>query len=304
VQHELAPWRPTTISQRLRWLLRGRQQRPSAGHTSMNDMQPGLERFSRPRRQTKLLQLVTHCCWAVARRWRCLSPGVAGVAFWPIPVILWGSVIFQNTLKPPLPGRGARKRESSTASLVNNLGGMLTLKSYAQKALGTPSDRLLKRTPTGAATAARDSSSRPASFPLIRFAILFAFVRILVIAPAGPGEERNCHRSLTAFWYSSPAGCSGRSPTWAANPRRLPSWAMASSARCSKPCSPPMGIPSGDRPLPLQRSEKPGIPPGQLRPTAAAKDLIEKTSNPDHSSWPYTAPASSGATRLRARAPW
>jgi ATP-binding cassette, subfamily B, bacterial len=58
-----------------------------------------------------------------------LAPGIAWLAFLPVPLILWGSFKFQRTLEP----RYAAVREQAAvvnAELSNNLGGMATIKSF------------------------------------------------------------------------------------------------------------------------------------------------------------------------------
>ena len=144
--------------------------------TILNDDINQLERFL-DHGVNEILQLITTVL-AVGGAMLVLSPSVAGVSFLPIPVILWGSLRFQQRLAP----RYAEVRERAggiAASLANNLGGMLTIKSYAAEAwelqrLGEQSQayRLSNR------KAIRLSA---AFVPLIRFAILFAFLAILVI---------------------------------------------------------------------------------------------------------------------------
>ncbi|MFZ9319221.1 MAG: ABC transporter transmembrane domain-containing protein, partial [Vulcanococcus sp.] len=76
----------------------------------------------------EILQLITTVL-AVGGAMVWLSPTVAGVSFIPIPLILWGSLSFQKKLQPRY--REVRERAGDLASrLANNLGGMLTIKSY------------------------------------------------------------------------------------------------------------------------------------------------------------------------------
>ena len=58
-----------------------------------------------------------------------LAPGIAWMAYLPVPLILWGSFRFQRTLEP----RYAAVREQAAmvnAELSNNLGGIATIKSF------------------------------------------------------------------------------------------------------------------------------------------------------------------------------
>ncbi|APD47325.1 ABC transporter ATP-binding protein/permease [Synechococcus sp. CS-602] len=211
----------------------------------LNDDINQLERFL-DHGANELLQLVTTVL-AVGTAMAVLSPGVAGVAFLPIPVILWGSVIFQKRLAPRY--RDVREKASDlNSSLVNNLGGMLTIKSYAAEAwelgrIGSLSDAYRRSN--------RRAIQLSAGFiPLIRFAILFAFVAILVIGglQAWRGTIAIGSYSFLVFitqrllWPLTTLG------------RTLDDYqrAMASSDRVLDLLATPMAIPSGDRPLPLQ----------------------------------------------------
>ncbi len=58
-----------------------------------------------------------------------LAPGVSWWAMIPIPVVIWGSMVFQRRLEP----RYADVREKSgliSSRLANNLSGMATIKSF------------------------------------------------------------------------------------------------------------------------------------------------------------------------------
>jgi len=142
----------------------------------LNDDINQLERFL-DHGANEILQLTTTVL-AVGGAMAYLSPAVAGVSFLPIPVILWGSLRFQHRLAPRY--AQVRDRAGDLASrLANNLGGMLTIKSYTAEAWEL--DRLGEQS-----NAYRESNRRAirlsaAFIPLIRFAILFAFLAILVI---------------------------------------------------------------------------------------------------------------------------
>jgi ATP-binding cassette subfamily B protein len=174
-----------------------------------------------------------------------LSPMVAGVAFIPIPVILWGSLRFQKRLAPRY--REVRERAGDLASrLSNNLGGMLTIKSYAAEAweLG----RLAQDSQAYRLSNGRAIRLSAAFIPLIRFAILFAFLAILVIGglQAWQGVIAVGTYSFLVFitqrllWPLTTLG------------RTLDDYqrAMASTNRVLDLLDTPIAIPSGDQALP------------------------------------------------------
>ena len=106
-----------------------------------------------------------------------LAPGIAWVAFTPIPVILWGSFLFQRRLEP----RYAEVREQAAmvnAELSNNLGGIATIKSF------TAEDHEVARIGTESQayrTANRKAITLSSAFsPLIRVVILTGFTATLV----------------------------------------------------------------------------------------------------------------------------
>ena len=144
--------------------------------TILNDDINQLERFL-DQGANELLQLITTVL-AVGGAMLWLSPLVAGVSFLPIPVILWGSLRFQKRLAPRY--AEVRERAGDLASrLANNLGGMLTIKSYTAE--GWETARLSEQSQAYRRSNARAIRLSAAFIPLIRFAILFAFLAILVI---------------------------------------------------------------------------------------------------------------------------
>ena len=144
--------------------------------TVLNDDINQLERFL-DRGANEILQLITTVV-LVGGAMAFLAPGVAVFAYLPIPVILWGSLQFQRRLAPRY--REVREQAGNLGSrLANNLSGMLTIKSFTAEAwelnqLQHDSDayRLSNR---------RAIRLSAAFIPLIRFAILFAFIAILLI---------------------------------------------------------------------------------------------------------------------------
>jgi ATP-binding cassette subfamily B protein len=175
-----------------------------------------------------------------------LSPTVAGVSFIPIPLILWGSLRFQKRLAP----RYAAVRELAgdlASQLSNNLGGMLTIKSYTAEAweLG----RLAEQSQSYRQANGRAIRLSAAFVPLIRYAILFAFIAILVIGglQAWRGTIATGSYAFLVFitqrllWPLTTLG------------RTLDDYqrAMASTNRVLDLLDTPIAIPSGTRPLPL-----------------------------------------------------
>jgi ATP-binding cassette subfamily B protein len=209
----------------------------------LNDDINQLERFL-DQGANEILQLITTVL-AVGGAMVLLSPMVAGVAFIPIPVILWGSLRFQKRLAPRY--REVRERAGDLASrLSNNLGGMLTIKSYAAETweLG----RLAEDSQAYRLSNGRAIRLSAAFIPLIRFAILFAFLAILVIGglQAWQGVIAVGTYSFLVFitqrllWPLTTLG------------RTLDDYqrAMASTSRVLDLLDTPIAIPSGDQVLP------------------------------------------------------
>ncbi len=212
----------------------------------LNDDINQLERFL-DQGANEILQLITTVL-AVGGAMVALSPLVAGVSFLPIPVILWGSLRFQKRLAP----RYAEVRERSgdlASRLANNLGGMLTIKSYVAEAweLG----RLERQSLAYQRSNARAIRVSAAFIPLIRFAILFAFLAILVI-----GGLQAWSGSLAIGTYSFLVYVTQRL-LWPLTGlgRTLDDYqrAMASTQRVLDLLDTPIASPSGLRPLPLRQ---------------------------------------------------
>ena len=212
--------------------------------TVLNDDINQLERFL-DHGANEILQLLTTVL-AVGGAMVVLSPTVAGVSFIPIPLILWGSLRFQKRLAP----RYAAVRELAgdlASQLSNNLGGMLTIKSYTAEAweLG----RLAEHSQAYRQANGRAIRLSAAFVPLIRYAILFAFIAILVIGglQAWRGTIATGSYAFLVFitqrllWPLTTLG------------RTLDDYqrAMASTNRVLDLLDTPIAIPSGTRPLPL-----------------------------------------------------
>jgi len=211
----------------------------------LNDDINQLERFL-DHGANEILQLITTVL-AVGAAMVWLSPGVAGVAFLPIPVILWGSLHFQQRLAPRY--REVREKAGDVASLLaNNLGGMLTIKSYAAEAW--EKQRLERESQAYRLSNRRAIRLSAAFIPLIRFAILFAFLAILVIGglQAWRGVIAVGSYSFLVFitqrllWPLTTLG------------RTLDDYqrGMASTDRVVELLETPIAIPSGHQPLPIE----------------------------------------------------
>ena len=142
----------------------------------LNDDINQLERFL-DRGANEILQLLTTVL-VVGIGMAVIAPGVAVFAYLPIPVSLVGALRFQKRLQPRY--RDVRARAGDLAArLSNNIGGMLTIRSFTAESLEL--ERL-----RGESEAYRQSNARAirlsaAFIPLIRFAILFAFLAILLV---------------------------------------------------------------------------------------------------------------------------
>ncbi len=115
---------------------------------------------------------------AVGAVFTIISPLLALVAFAPIPVILWGSFMYQRRLEPRY-AQVRRRVGQLSASLANNLGGIATIKAFTTEErevarIGAESDAYRE--------ANRDAIRFSSAFvPLIRMAILAGFTCTLVI---------------------------------------------------------------------------------------------------------------------------
>ena len=153
-------------------------ERDSSGRllTVLNDDINQLERFL-DHGANEILHLITTVL-LVGGAMTVVAPGVALFSFLPIPVIRWGSLRFQRQLAPRY--REVRERAGNLAArLSNNLGGMLTIKSFANEAWELEQ---LREESNAYRHCNRSAIRISAAFiPLIRFAILFAFLAILLI---------------------------------------------------------------------------------------------------------------------------
>ncbi len=141
----------------------------------LNDDINQLERFL-DRGANEVLQVITTVI-LIGGAFFWLAPGVAGWAMVPMPLIIWGAIAFQHRLAP----RYAEVRERVALlneRLVNNLSGMMTIKSFTAEAYEIERVRADSQ-------AYRRSNQRAIALsalfiPLIRILILFAFTATLV----------------------------------------------------------------------------------------------------------------------------
>ncbi len=123
-----------------------------------------------------------------------VAPRIAVFAFFPIPIIFLGSIRFQRKLAPKY--RDVRNKAGLLASrLNNNLSGILTIKSFTKEKWE------LNRLNTESLAYQRSNKAAiklsSAFIPLIRFAILFAFIAILLI-----GGFQTWNKTMNVGTYS------------------------------------------------------------------------------------------------------
>ncbi len=141
----------------------------------LNDDVNQLERFL-DIGANEVIQLITTVV-LIGAAFFVIAPSVAWLAFLPIPVILWGSLVFQKRIEP----RYTVVRDEAAAinaQLANNIGGITTIKAF------TSEEREVERIDEASnryREANRAAISLSAAFtPLIRIAILVGFTATLV----------------------------------------------------------------------------------------------------------------------------
>ena len=123
-----------------------------------------------------------------------VAPKIALFAFFPIPIIFFGSIRFQRKLAPKY--KDVRDKAGLLASrLNNNLSGILTIKSFTKEKWEL--NRLNKESLAYQRSNKAAIKLSSAFIPLIRFAILFAFVAILLI-----GGFQTWNNTLNVGTYS------------------------------------------------------------------------------------------------------
>ena len=123
-----------------------------------------------------------------------VAPKIAIFAFLPIPLIFIGSIRFQRKLSPKY--KDVRNKAGLLASrLNNNLSGILTIKSFTKEKWEL---NRLKKESLAYQTSNKSAIKLSSAFiPLIRFAILFAFIAILLI-----GGFQTWNKALNVGTYS------------------------------------------------------------------------------------------------------
>src|SRR5690606_27585023 len=124
----------------------------------------------------ELLQVFTTVT-AIGIAFLVLAPSVAWMAILPMPIVVWGSIWFQNLLRPYY----ARVRDrvgQLNARLVNNLGGIMTIKAFT----AAPFELEQVRRESAAYRESNENAIRVSSafVPLIRIVILFGFTATLL----------------------------------------------------------------------------------------------------------------------------
>jgi len=141
----------------------------------LNDDVNQLERFL-DRGANEILQVLTTVV-LIGAVFFYLAPGIAWVAFFPIPFILWGSFRFQRLLEPKY--ADVRERAAAVnAELSNRLGGISTIKAFTAEDDSVRRIEVESERYRHANRAAIRLSS--AFSPLIRVVILVGFTATLV----------------------------------------------------------------------------------------------------------------------------
>ncbi|MEX1135304.1 MAG: ABC transporter transmembrane domain-containing protein, partial [Balneolales bacterium] len=107
------------------------------------------------------------------------APEIGWMALVPMPFIIWGSVWFQKKLAPRYSLMRERAGETSS-QLVNNLGGMATIKSFGTEAF--ENGRISKLSENYKEANQSVIRLSAAFVPLIRMLILSGFIGILIFA--------------------------------------------------------------------------------------------------------------------------
>jgi ATP-binding cassette, subfamily B, bacterial len=142
----------------------------------LNDDINQLERFL-DSGANEILQFVTTVV-LVGGAFIILAPGVSWYAMFPIPFILWGSLLFQKRLAP----RYADVRQKASlinSRLANNLSGIATIKSFTAEAYER--DRVTVESETYRRSNYQAISLSAAFVPVIRFIILVGFTATLYL---------------------------------------------------------------------------------------------------------------------------
>ncbi|MEX1184934.1 MAG: ABC transporter ATP-binding protein [Gemmatimonadota bacterium] len=106
-----------------------------------------------------------------------LAPSVAWMAILPMPVVVWGSILFQKRLTPYY--ADVRHRVGILNSrLANNIGGIMTIKAFTAEAYET--DQVRRESESYRMSNRRAIRISSAFVPLIRMVILVGFTATLL----------------------------------------------------------------------------------------------------------------------------
>ncbi|NJN62960.1 MAG: ABC transporter ATP-binding protein [Coleofasciculaceae cyanobacterium RL_1_1] len=142
----------------------------------LNDDINQLERFLNSG-ASEVLQVITTVV-IVATSFFALSPAVAGLAMLPIPLILAGSILFQQRLAPRY--NEVRDRVGwLNSQLSNNLGGIATIKSFVAEKFEL--DRIASLSDSYRLSNRRAITLSVAFVPLIRLVIFAGFIATLIV---------------------------------------------------------------------------------------------------------------------------
>lgn len=107
------------------------------------------------------------------------APEIGWMAMLPMPFIIWGSIWFQKKLEPRY-SMVREKASDNSSQLLNNLGGMATIKSFGTE---TYENQRIASTSEKYREANQKVIRLSAAFvPLIRMLILVGFIGILIFA--------------------------------------------------------------------------------------------------------------------------
>ena len=143
---------------------------------TMNDDVNQLERFLDGGANAMIQVLVTVV--AVGAVFFVLSPLIALLAFTPIPLIIWGAFYFQRKASP-LYADVREKVGDLSSRLVNNLGGIATIKSYTAEQ--REAQRLKASSEAYVEAHRRAIRISSAFIPVIRMAILAGFLATFTV---------------------------------------------------------------------------------------------------------------------------
>lgn len=107
------------------------------------------------------------------------APEIGWMALLPMPFIIWGSIWFQKKLEPRY-SVVREKASDNSSQLLNNLGGMATIKSFGTEAY--ENERIAETSKNYRKANQRVIRLSAAFVPLIRMLILTGFIGILIFA--------------------------------------------------------------------------------------------------------------------------